>query len=83
MSIPLPVDASFSLYCDKLLSPQIQKLEDHSLSVLRDCYFNLSMAIIHIWGPSLEGIPYGNKGLNWISSYQTVAGTVVCAESEK
>lgn len=72
----------FSLYCDKLLPQQIRKMEDHPSSVLRDWYFNSFTAIIHIWSPSLEDIPYGNKGQNKVSSYQTVAGTVFCAESE-
>ena len=39
-------------YCEELASRTTPKLEDHTLSTVRDCLFNIFAATIHIEGPS-------------------------------
>ena len=42
-----------SFYCEKLLAPRpTPKLEDHPLSTVRDCLFNIFAATLHIGGRS-------------------------------
>jgi hypothetical protein len=44
-----------SFYGDELLvTPLTPKVEDHPLSAVRDCLFNISAATLHIWGPFLR-----------------------------
>ena len=46
------------LYCDELLAPRpTPKLEDHSLSAVRCCLFNIFAATLHIWKPFLHPQP--------------------------
>jgi hypothetical protein len=43
----------FFFYCDDVLAPcPTPKLEDHPLSAVRDCLFNMFPATLHIWRPS-------------------------------
>jgi hypothetical protein len=40
-------------YCEKLLAPRpTPKLEDHPLSAVHDCLFNIFAATLHIWRAS-------------------------------
>ena len=42
-----------SLYCEQLLAPRpTPKLEDHPLSAVHDCLFNIFAATLHIEGRS-------------------------------
>jgi len=47
------------LYGEELLAPHpIPKLEDHALSAVRDCLFNIFAATLHIGGrSSIRNIP--------------------------
>jgi hypothetical protein len=39
------------VYDEELLAPRpIPKLEDHPVSAVRDCLFNIFIAILRIWG---------------------------------
>jgi hypothetical protein len=55
-------------YGEELLAPRpTPKLEDHPLSAVRDCLFNIFTATLHIGGHHLhlqpEDVPYhGDKG---------------------
>ena len=40
-----------------LAAPPTPKLEDHPLSAVRDCLFNIFAAILHIWRPFLHPQP--------------------------
>jgi hypothetical protein len=45
-------------YCKELLSPRpTPELEDHPLSAVRHCLFNILAAILHIWRPFLHPQP--------------------------
>jgi hypothetical protein len=47
-----------SFYGEELLAPRpIPKMEDHPLSAVRDCLFNISAATLHIWRPLLHPQP--------------------------
>ena len=42
-------------YLEQFSAPRpTPKLEDHSLSVVRDCLFNIFTAVFHIWKPFLR-----------------------------
>jgi len=44
---------SIEFYGEGLLAPRpTLKLEDHPLSAVRDCLFNIFAATLHIWRPS-------------------------------
>jgi hypothetical protein len=46
------------LYGEELLAPRpTPKLEDHPLSAVRDCLFNVFAATLHIWRPFLHPQP--------------------------
>jgi hypothetical protein len=45
-------------YGEELLAPRATpKLEDHSLSAVRDCLFNVFAATFHNWRPFLHSQP--------------------------
>jgi hypothetical protein len=49
------------------------KLDDHPLSAVRDCLFNIFVATLRIWRPSLHPQPedarcHGDKGPTWYGS---------------
>ena len=45
-------------YGEELLAPRpTPKLEDHPLSAVRDCLFNVFAATLHIWRPFLHPQP--------------------------
>jgi hypothetical protein len=53
-------------YGEDLLAPRpIPKLQDHPLSVSRDCVFNIFAATIHIWRLSLSSPTWGHAMPWW------------------
>ena len=47
-----------SLYGEELLPPHpTSKLEEHPLSAVRDCLFNIFAATLHVWRPFLHPQP--------------------------
>jgi hypothetical protein len=59
-------------YCDELLAPRlILKLEDHPLSAIRDCLFNIFPATLHIWRPSPPSATWGRAMPWWQGTHLT------------
>jgi hypothetical protein len=52
-------------YGEEFLAPCTTQLEDHPLSAVRDCLFNIFTAILHIWRLSLPSAT--NLQLHWVS----------------
>jgi hypothetical protein len=49
------------------------KLEDHPLSFIRGCLFNIFVAILHSWRPSLQPQPvrvHGSRPLSFQNIYE-------------
>jgi len=67
-----------SFYNEELLAPlQTPKLEDHFLSAVRNCLFNIFTATLHIWGRSsirnlrtLHAVVTGTH-LSWLTAVVT------------
>jgi hypothetical protein len=63
--IPWPcvtfVTKCFFFYFEELLGPRpTSKLEDHSLSAVRNCLFSMFAATLHIWSPSPSSATRGD-----------------------
>jgi hypothetical protein len=53
-------------YGEELLAPcPAPKLEDHSLPAVRNCFFNIFTATLHIWKPSPPSATWGCTMLWW------------------
>jgi hypothetical protein len=53
-------------YGEELLAPRpTPKLEDHPLSAVRDCLFNIFTATLHIWRPSPPSATWG-RAMPWL-----------------
>jgi hypothetical protein len=56
---------NLSFYSDELLAPRpTSKVEDHPLSVVRDCLFSMFAATLHTWRPSPQTATRG-RALPW------------------
>ena len=60
--VPLPkilgIFCNIIFYGKELIAPRpTTKLEDHTLSAVRNCLFNILAATIHIWRPFLHTQP--------------------------
>jgi hypothetical protein len=59
-------------YGEELLAPRpTPKLEDHPLSAVRDCLFNIFAATLHIWGPFPPSAPWGRAMPWWQGTHLT------------
>jgi hypothetical protein len=62
----------FLFYGGELLAPRpTPKLEDHSLSAVRDCLFNIFAATLHIWRPSPPSATWGRAMPWWQGTHLT------------
>jgi hypothetical protein len=58
-------------YGEELLAPRLSpKLEDHPLSAVRDCLFNIFAATFHIWRPSPPYATWG-RAMWWQGTHLT------------
>jgi hypothetical protein len=48
------------------------KLEEHPLSAVRDCLFNIFAATLHIWRPSPPSATWGRAVPWWQEAHLTV-----------
>jgi hypothetical protein len=59
-------------YGEELLAPRpIRKLEDHPLTAVRDCLYNIFAATLHIWRPSPPTATWGLTMPWWQGSHLT------------
>jgi hypothetical protein len=76
-------------FCNKLIfygeellaSRPTPKLEDHPLSAVRDCLFNIFAASLHTWRASPPSATWGRAMPWWQGTHLTWRGTLHCFEN--
>jgi hypothetical protein len=65
-------------YCEELLAPRsTPQLENHPLSAVRECLFNIFVATFHIWRPSPPSATWGGAMPWWQGTHVTWISLII------